>query len=216
MRFKNFHLKSHQHITAQKITSVFLLAAPSTQAVQHSGLALSILCRKFPSSSQQHAGSHSQPHTAPSKALGCCHPTLTAAWRLCATVPAPHLNPRRSHGRPPGAEGHSAPPGPRTAPTCPLCHTDLPVSRDCRRRGSSTREGGRNARPRATLPTCCHLWTKTAPRMRAAACTGAESRAPMQYVRSCATACVRARRVCKAAAPEHAHCRRRRAGQRST
>lgn len=187
---------------------------------QRSGLAPAILCRKSLKSSQKHTGSHSQPRTALSGALGCRRPTLTAAWRLCATAPTPHLSARRSHGRPLGAEGHPAPPGPRTAPRAPCTTPHLPVSRGRRRRGSSTREGGRNTRPRATLPTCCHLWTKTAPRMRAAACTGAESRAPMQYVRSCATACVRARRVCKAAAPEHAHCRRRRcrrrAGQRST
>lgn len=109
----------------------------------------------------------------------------------------------------------------QSAPPVPCPTPDLPVTRSGRRGDPSTRGGRRKAPPRTPLPTCCQLCAKTATRMRAAACTGAESRAPMQRAPSCAAlvsgrGCAQ-RRVCKAAALAHAHCRRRRrrAGQRS-
>lgn len=204
-----------------KITSLFLLTVPTTHTTQRSALALTMLWRKPTSSRQHHAGSRSQPRTAPSGALEAQSAAVPPPQPCGASVPQrPHLTS--------AFDGHTDTrralwgtlhlQDPAQRPRAPCATPHLPVSCSRRRRGCSTRERVRNARPHATLPTCCHLWAKTATRMRAAACTGAESRAPMQYVRSCATVCVRARRVCKAAAPEHAHCRRhrRRAGQRST
>lgn len=116
----------------------------------------------------------SHPNTRPARCRRCRHLTSpmpkaersqTAAW--CCPAPCAFRSQQ------------SAPPVP-----CPT--PDLPVTRSGRRGDPSTRGGRRKAPPRTPLPTCCHLCAKTATRMRAAACTGAESRAPMQRARPAA------------------------------
>lgn len=182
-----------------KITSLFLLTVPTTHTTQRSALALTMLWRKPTSSRQHHTGSRSQPRTAPSGALEAQSAAVPPSQPCGASVPQrPHLTS--------AFDGHTDTrrvlwgtlhlQDPAQRPRAPCATPHLPVSCSRRRRGCSTRERVRNARPHATLPTCCHLWAKTATRMRAAACTGAESRAPMQYVRSCATVCVCARGAC--------------------
>lgn len=168
-----------------------------------------------------------------SRRRACCHRTPTLAWCGRTTAPLPHLTSphlavlrqgtrQTALGLLPGVAQLSAPHGRAQRPTLALPHARPTCEPRRPPREPPTRRGERQARPRATLPTCCHLGAKTATRMRAAACTGAASRAPMQYARNCAalaSGCA-ARRLCRPAAPEHAHCRRRRrhyhsAGQRS-